>query len=154
MFNEEDELSLIIKCIRNIKLSLKAKFQELLFAEQESPTYTREPKHGLQLQWHVFVLYLRMFFSVNRQVRLWSSGKLLSLKIVCAYNNESLNGLGVRALKITQSHLLPWAGCPHQLRLPRAYPWPWAPPGIGHPQLWAAVPGHHRPLCKECLPNI
>ena len=28
------------------------------------------------------------------------------------------------------------AGCPHQLRLPRAHPtWPWAPPGMGHPQL-------------------
>jgi len=31
---------------------------------------------------------------------------------------------------------LPWAGCPHQLRLPRTHPtWPWAPPGMRHPQL-------------------
>jgi len=23
---------------------------------------------------------------------------------------------------------------PHQLSLPRAHPWPWAPPGMSHPQ--------------------
>lgn len=30
-------------------------------------------------------------------------------------------------------HLPPWAGCPHQLRLPRAHPQPRAPPGGGTP---------------------
>jgi len=36
-----------------------------------------------------------------------------------------------------------------QLRLPRAHPQPWASPEMGHPQLWAAVPGHHHPF--QCL---
>ena len=44
---------------------------------------------------------------------------------------------------------------PQQLRLPRVHPtWPWAPPGMGHPQFWAAVPGPHHPLSEGFLPNI
>lgn len=44
---------------------------------------------------------------------------------------------------------LPWAGCPQQLRLLRAHPWPRASPGMGHPRLWAAVLGPHLPLGEE-----
>jgi len=44
---------------------------------------------------------------------------------------------------------------PHQLRLPRAHPtWPGVPPGMGHPQLRAAVPESHCPLSEEFLHNI
>ena len=56
-------------------------------------------------------------------------------------------------LKPTQPQSLPWAGCPNQLRMPRAHPWSWAPSGMGHPQLWAAVPGHQHPLSKRFHPN-
>jgi len=43
--------------------------------------------------------------------------------------------------KIIQFQPLPVGWVPHLLRLPRPDPWPWAPPGMGHPQHWAAVPG-------------
>jgi len=41
-----------------------------------------------------------------------------------------------------------------ELSLPRAHQWPWAPPGMGHPQLWAAVPGPHPPPSEKFPPNI
>jgi len=49
---------------------------------------------------------------------------------------------------------LPWAGCPQQLREPTAHPWPWAPAGMGHPQLWAALPASHHTPSKEFPPLI
>jgi len=42
-----------------------------------------------------------------------------------------------------QSH--PAMGCAPQLSLPRAHLWALAPPGMGPPPLWAAVPAPHRP---------
>ena len=39
-------------------------------------------------------------------------------------------------------------------QLPRAHPWPRAPPGMGHPQLWAALPGPQCPLSEEFSPHI
>ena len=45
------------------------------------------------------------------------------------------NGWVGRDLKASNSSPLLWADCPHQLRLPRAHPWPWEPPGMGNPQL-------------------
>jgi len=40
-------------------------------------------------------------------------------------------------------------------RLPKPHPaWPRAPPGMGLPQLWTAVPVPHHPHQEELLPNI
>lgn len=44
---------------------------------------------------------------------------------------ESQNGWAVRDLR-THPAPLQWAGCPHQVRLPRPHLWQWAPPGMGH----------------------
>ena len=71
---------------------------------------------------------------------------------------ENHCNLDVRVLLLTEHRITAWLGwkgpqiprphpcrglvAPHQLRLPRAHPWPWAPPGMGHPQLWAALPEH------------
>jgi len=38
-----------------------------------------------------------------------------------------------------------------QMRLPWAHLWPWVLPGMGHPQLWAAVPGPHHLWVKNFL---
>ena len=71
-----------------------------------------------------------------------------SLLLLVQRTMESQNGWVGRDLKAHQApscavgwlHLLP-PGCsgPHPL-------WPWAPPGMEHPQLWAAVSGPHCPL--------
>ena len=48
----------------------------------------------------------------------------------------------LKIIKLTPSYYGLAASTP-QLGLPRAQPWPWAPLGMGHPQLWAAVQGPH-----------
>jgi len=37
-------------------------------------------------------------------------------------------------LEAPRPHFCHGLVAPHQLRLPRAPPWPWAPPWMGHPQ--------------------
>ena len=60
---------------------------------------------------------------------------------------ESLSGLGWKgSQRPSISNPCCGLGAP-LLRLPRAHPWPQAPPGMGHTQLWA-VPGPHCPLSK------
>ena len=59
-------------------------------------------------------------------------------------------------LKIIQSQLpaLGWLPSTRSGR-PGPQPWPWAPPGMGHPQLSGQpVPVSHHPLSKKFLPNI
>jgi len=43
----------------------------------------------------------------------------------------------------------------HQTTLPRSHlAWPWAPPGMGHPQLSGGGTTTSHALSKEFLPNI
>ena len=59
---------------------------------------------------------------------------------VCAENHRITQWLA----GTPQPHPCHGLGAP-QLRLPRAHPQPGAPPAMGHPQLWAALPAPHRP---------
>ena len=55
---------------------------------------------------------------------------------------EPQHGLGWKNLK---DRLVPAPAVRTAHHCPGPRPWPWAPPGMGHPHLWAAVPGLHCP---------
>ena len=69
-------------------------------------------------------------------------------------DHRIIEGFGLEGtLKPIQFQPLPWAGCSSPGQAAQS-PIPPGPERLQeHPQLWAALPGPHRPLGKEFLPN-